>query len=496
MQGIGQVGTGGVQPQGIQQQESVRAQEAPSELRGARPSRLAIAGRVLAGIFTLGISEGIRAIVRHVRAGRAAAPQAPAAGLPAAAPRDDADKRAVLSALSGGGPLPEAHRLALSEAIGELARRFGEDLVPPGTDLSGMKGGSQVKSALAALIRGSEGPVTAEAFAGMVVSEGSKTLSFKAFDQRIRERMNQAGLQEGTPEGIRDAVLKNKDETTKRLRGCADRAAVGAVTDALMPQVDAAVALRVELTEAENSARELALTQTAAKTGIPLEQLRSEISLKKLNTNFNYLYQDFCDGKLSAADGAIGKAFTAAAENFADNKARLYASVDGLPLSPQMKSAWKADVLHQHTLSDGDMFTVLCGIGRRTDASRLAAALAVPGEFTAADIAGLMESLGASVTQDLISHYGEAGWDDLGGDGQGDARFYAVKSMLDAVPGLIGQLESRPELVAELREIAEEHVQAAQEQTGSRDPAVAERGAVQKNGAQALQAMLIELAVD
>lgn len=74
-----------------QQQQNVGGPEArsgaPAELQGAHASPLRTFGRILAGIFTLGISEGIRAIIRHVKAGEAPAPRDPAADLPPAPPR-------------------------------------------------------------------------------------------------------------------------------------------------------------------------------------------------------------------------------------------------------------------------------------------------------------------------------------------------------------------------------------------------------------------------
>lgn len=47
--------------------------QVPATLRNARPSTGAIFGRVIAGIFTLGISEGIIRFYKHCQAKSAAA---------------------------------------------------------------------------------------------------------------------------------------------------------------------------------------------------------------------------------------------------------------------------------------------------------------------------------------------------------------------------------------------------------------------------------------
>ena len=74
----------GVMRQDVQQATPQGGTGAPAELHGARPSAAALAGRIVAGIFTLGISEGIRAIVHHARAGAAPEPRAPVQDLPPA----------------------------------------------------------------------------------------------------------------------------------------------------------------------------------------------------------------------------------------------------------------------------------------------------------------------------------------------------------------------------------------------------------------------------
>ena len=90
-----QVGGSGVQQPGMQGVLPRAEADAPAELRGARPSAGTYAGRVILGIFTLGISEGIRALVHHARAGEAPAPRVAGEHLPPAPPRADAFNRGL-----------------------------------------------------------------------------------------------------------------------------------------------------------------------------------------------------------------------------------------------------------------------------------------------------------------------------------------------------------------------------------------------------------------
>lgn len=102
------------------------------EGRGRPPG--VVAGRVLLGIFTLGISEGVRALVHHARAEAAPAPRVTGANIPQAGPRADAFNASLADGLRRG-TLPPAYRAALGEAVDELRARFGADIVPEGLSL-------------------------------------------------------------------------------------------------------------------------------------------------------------------------------------------------------------------------------------------------------------------------------------------------------------------------------------------------------------------------
>ena len=119
MSQINQVGGSGVQQPGMQGVLPRAEADAPVELRGARPSARRVAGRVILGIATLGISEGIRALVRHVRAGEAPGPRVAGEHLPPAPPRADAFNKGLADGL-GKGTLPAAHQAAVSEALADL----------------------------------------------------------------------------------------------------------------------------------------------------------------------------------------------------------------------------------------------------------------------------------------------------------------------------------------------------------------------------------------
>lgn len=102
-----------------------------------------------------------------------------------------------------------------------------------------------------------------------------------------------------------------------------------------------------------------------------------------------------------------------------------------------------------------------------------------------------MESLGARLENSLVEHYGAADWEQLGGDGQGNARYYAAQAMLDAVPGLQEALAARPELVDRLNSMAEQDMGAGFEQS-SEDSPEGEQASVLMGAAMNARMMLLD----
>ena len=231
-------GANAVQQPAAGQAEAVREQNAAGELRAARGSGMSVAGRVVLGIFTLGISEGIRAIVRHAGSSRAA-PQAglaaPMPGLPAADPREDKDNQALARALNQGGALPAAHRQALSDALQDLGLRFGEDLLAKDAPASSLPG---FEKALSKAVRQASGEVTPGALRELAAEVGAKCLAREALAARIAASCEKLGYTERTASQLCAEALKDDPEFAAELLACTDRASAEAKIDELIEVVE------------------------------------------------------------------------------------------------------------------------------------------------------------------------------------------------------------------------------------------------------------------
>lgn len=481
----------GVMRQDVQQATPQGGTGAPAELHGARPSAAALAGRIVAGIFTLGISEGIRAIVHHARAGAAPEPRAPVQDLPPAQPRADIFNRSLADGLAHGN-VPVEHQAAVREAFDELRARFGADLVPNGATLGTLPGGFSLRTELGSALQAAPDEVSAPALRALILEKGAGVMGEQALQKRMGDYSAGIGYSEGRSNLLQSHFLQGAADLRAKLRGCGDRAAVERVLDTAMPRVTAYINLKQAISNAQAQAKEAAITHLAEATGLSEAAVRRQVSLDKLETSFTYLVQDLLSGETSLEGEALSAAFQEKADRFVAQKSRLFASVDGLGLSPNLADMWKASALSERTLDDSELFVSFHAAGSQVDAGALLTALQAPaGEFSDREILGLMESLGARLENSLVEHYGAADWEQLGGDGQGNARYYAAQAMLDAVPGLQEALAARPELVDRLNSMAEQDMGAGFEQS-SEDSPEGEQASVLMGAAMNARMMLLD----
>ena len=231
MSQINQVGGSGVQQPGMQGVLPRAEADAPAELRGARPSARSVAGRVILGIATLGISEGIRALVRHARAGEAPEPRVAGEHLPPAPPRADAFNRGLADGL-GKETLPAAHQAAVSEALADLRARFGADILPEGMTLKTLPGRLALLEGVKDALRTAAEEVSPQALRALIVEKGTPLMANRVLEARIGACCEEIGYAGAKPALIRQSLLRDFPELSAALSACADRAAVDARLEA------------------------------------------------------------------------------------------------------------------------------------------------------------------------------------------------------------------------------------------------------------------------
>ncbi len=489
MSQVGQVGR-----PAVQQEMGVTAPrvatEAPAELRGARLSSGRRALRVVLGIFTLGISEGVLALVRHAREGQVPQPRVAAAGLPAAPPRADVFNKEIADGLHDN-KIPATFQAAVGEALEQLRNRFGAEYVPQDASLATLPQGRELCHTLGLALKRMPDELSPQVLRAQVEEKGVQLIARQAMQSRVAACCAEIGYDAGRPGLISSAFLSKNPALLEELQSCANLEEMNRVIDANMDSIRDNIALRQEIHTAETEAKNSVITNLARATGLNEDSVRARLDLKKLEDSFAYLGTDLLSGAKSLRGDALSEAFNGIADKFVRNKAELFASVDRLGLPPQISDEWKECVLTQRTLSKGDMFAVWHGIGSGMNiGNSLLTVLNAPAEaFSDREILGLVESLGAKLTDALFAHYGPQGWAELGGDGQGDARYYAGQAMLAAHPELMEALSARPELVSRLMGMCGDDIGASME--AQMTSTLNEAAVQQKRAAETAQAILL-----
>ena len=488
MSQVGQIG----RPAGQQNVGMVAPQtgaEAPAELRGARSSAGIKALRVVLGIFSLGISEGVLALVRSARAHPAPQPREAGAGLPSARPRADVFNREIAEGLRNN-TIPAAFQASVKEAIDQLRTRFGTTYIPEGATLANLPRNGELCHNIYTALRRLGEEVSPQELRAQVEQKGAQTVAAQVLQARIAACCSEVGYSAEKAGLIASSMLSNPD-LAEALYACQNLEEMNRVLETHMGTIRENISLRKEISDAQEQAKASVFTSLARSTGLNEDIVRKALDLKKLEDSFGYLSTDIINGTKSLRGEALTEAFSRIADTFAERKAELFASVDRLALPQQVRDEWKESVLTQRTLSRGDMFTTWHNIGSSVEiGNSLQTVLNSPAEaFSDREILGLVETAGTKLTDALIAHYGQQAWDELGGDGQADARYYAGQAMLAAHPELMAALSARPELVGRLMTMCGDDIGASMQaqMTSSHNVAAIQ----QKKSAEAAQAILI-----
>ena len=441
--------------------------DAPAALRHAGVGRTV--GRIVAGILTLGISEGVRAIVRHCRAAashEAPAPQAaPVLAQPQAEPKADFDNQHLAASLATLDPGSE-HGQAVREGL-TAARDAFPGMLPAGDTLQALgdaSGSHSLEYALKAAVRKSGEEVTPQALSRMTRDAAKQEAARLALKGEIRALVQSNGLavEENRLNWISSALNTRHPEAMEALGRSEDLASLRAALDPLRGELLVLARRENDCAAALAEARNGVFQSVAHATGLPEAEVREALNMTKLDDSFNILRKDMLDEANAAPDPAVSRerfqeAFTAKSERFAAQKGALYTSVDGLALSDGLKAEWKREALGNISLKSGFFLQKCDTVAGRMDASSLLRALREPG-ITEKEMLGLLKSLQAQL--DAYSHeaFTPQEFDEVGSDELSCMSTYSLQAFLDKNPDVSAEMRSDPDRFERLRQAAEDDV--------------------------------------
>lgn len=451
MPGISDVSTQPVIAQNAPAVERAENAQGPAELAGARPSRAAVAGRVVLGVFTLGISEGIRAIVRACRSGQSAPARAPRQALPEAEPSVDAVNRAMAEQI-GADQNNTAVRLAILEGLGVYAEAFGQEFAQNGLDAIPFK--KDLISGLQQAVGESAEAVTPESLRSLTQETAGPMVARMLLGNVVQQCCNDVGFEDAPIiRNMPNVLTRRFPDLAEAIRACRDLASARAAVDAHVADIRNYVELRAELNRAEQQAKEQACHDIARNTGLDEGIVRDTLSLKKFQDRLAILKQSVSSGERPLKGEALTDAFRAATDRFVREKTQLFRAAADLGLSPALQLSWQHRALAESTLSRGDIFEVCHRVANSVSTAQLTAALRNPNEFSTEEVAGLIMTLGAHLNDQLVKAVGVETWNTLGSDGESDMRFYSAQAVIDANPELRTLLAQNPEKANEINRI-------------------------------------------
>ena len=401
-----------------------------------------VIGRVLGGIVTLGVSEGVIAIGHKAEKLNAQNLREQAVSrLTAAAYANEAIGRAVQS--GAGFPSP-AYESAVEEAVAELRARFGSVLPEGAADLAGLPFARELSSAVKAALAQMADEASPEQLKALVVEKGIPFMRKAALQQEVGRACETLGHAEADLADMAALLLERNPDLARALGDDVQGYGTASVLRAFRADIEAFAAHVTSFSASRKAAQDHAVAVLAEACGVSAEEMGLHLNLGKLN-----LQLDDAEPEMGTPEAAMRQACMAKADGLIRRKVELLRSADELEVSPELKAYWKERVLADKTLNDPDTFRSAVAVASRVEENKIAGIeeLFRSGRPDADTAYAALQSLSLSMDIALAEVHD---WRTLDGDKKGLARFHALKALLDRMPAFRTAFESDAALLADM----------------------------------------------
>lgn len=458
--------------QAVMQNQQVQNtnQTAPATLQNAKPSVGSTVCRVLAGIFTLGISEGILAICRHIES--KAAPEARGAGeaLPAAAP-SIAEQNNTLSTQFKNDTLAPEYKAAVAEAFSELRARYGDKALPEGSTVQEFLANATVQrgfrekdviNEVANAIKNSQTEISPQDLKTCILEKASPKLASLAAHACILEQ-----AENKLPADRVVTILSILSKTAgfeEELAGCKN---AEEVKNCLLnhPKFADTVEYFVGYCECENKTDQYITAELAKLTGKSEQEIQSLLDFNDVKTKYTYASAD-TTGTAKERLEQLNAKFHDIAAKFIQMKTDLYTSIEPLTVSEGLKEQLRNDVLSESTLKKGYVFSRAEQAVSQVNVSSLIRVLQEGNAVSDVDLTGMFKAVSLQLSDAIVKQYTQAELADLGGDGNAVTMATACQILLDKNPEIVELLKSDPAKIDRLIDMLAEQKADNDEQLG------------------------------
>lgn len=453
-----------------QQVQTANETTAPAALQNAKTSTASKVCRVLGAIFSLGISEGVLAICRHIEAKNAPAARGAAEALPEAEP-SVTQRNAALSEQFKNDSLPPELKAAVAEAFSELRTRYGDKALPEGSTVqeflanATVQGGFREKAVInevANAIKNSQTEISPQDLKNCILEKANPKLASLAAHACILEQ-----AENKIPAGRVVSILSILSKTAgfdEELAGCKN---AEEVKNCLLnhPKFADTLEYFVGYCECENKTDQYITAELAKLTGKSEQEIQSLLDLNDVKTKYTYASED-TTGTAKERLEQLNAKFHDIAAKFIQMKTDLYTSIEPLTVSEGLKEQLRNDVLNESTLKKGYVFSRAEQAVSQVNVSSLIRVLQEGNAVSDVDLTGMLKAVSVQLSDAIVKQYTQAELADLGGDGNAVTMASACQILLDKNPELVELLKSDPAKIGRLIDMLAEQKADNDEQLG------------------------------
>ncbi len=430
-----------------QQVQTANETTAPAVLQKAKPSVGSTVCRVLAGIFSLGLSEGVFAICRHIKK-NAAQVRGAGEALPAAEPAIVMQNRA-LSTQFKNDSLPPEFKAAVAEAFSELRAGFGEKVLPKCSTVQEFLANTTIQNGFrkevikgaANAIKNSQTEISPQDLKNCIIEKASPKLASLAAHVCILEQAENK-ISSDNVITILNVLSKTNTGFNEGLAACKNAEDVKTYL-AAHPKFTDTVEYTIGYCTAEKKTDQYIIAELAKVTGKSEQEIQKQLKLNDVKTKYPYGGADET-GTVKERLEQLETKFHDIAAKFIQTKTELYNSIASLTVSEGLKEQMRNDVLSDSTLKKGYVFSRAEQAVSQVDVSSLIRVLKEGNAVSDLDLVGMLNAVSVQLSDSIASQYKNTELAELGAEGNAITVFTACQILLDKNPEIVDLIKSDP----------------------------------------------------
>ncbi len=317
----------------------------PRELQNARVSNTQ---RASTGFSVRSIFTAIGRFFGIVRTAEPPQPRVPAPAqggnqAPAQPAPSEQEEAAQLIRKGDYMELPNCVIAAGNQALDELREMFGADVIPIEMDFTKLTSGKRIADKLSRLPAGEWKGALKGIIKEDAMEKARKLAVRVAAESFVRE--HGLSLKEMDIDNLASR-LRNAGPVAQGLNGCNDPESVRKLVKGALVQELPKLATLSEANRCTAHGKEWASELLAGKTGFSAGNMLDSVNFDSLVSKLNDLKNAINKGKVGNEPGFnVEQAFRKVIADFVDGRVKLAEKVDGLDISPELKTRWKSEFL-------------------------------------------------------------------------------------------------------------------------------------------------------